>query len=418
MCSPVISSNIIYGTSYYDGSQNDGMVFKVNTDTTGFEVLKDFAGSDGSMPIGGLVISSNTLYGTTQTGGAQHAGTIFKVNMDGSDFKVLKDFSSAMYGDGRFPYASLILSGSTLYGTTSQGGSTGQGTVFRIDTDGNNYTILKSFLGSDGAYPKANLVLSNSVLFGTTAQGGSNSAANGTVFKIDLFDNSFSVLANLGGTNGQLIYSPVTVVGNTVYGTAGQGGDFDYGTIFKVNTDGSGFTVLKSFGNTNGAFPTGGLTAVSNVLYGTAQYGGSAGYGTIFKINSDGNGFEVVRHMSLGDGAYPYGTLTLSSNTLYGTTQIGGSGGVNDGGTVFALTLTDLPMTANQISAQATANGKIQLDYLGSPGTNYILDQTYSLASPVTWLPVSTNAADVNGNLHFTNAITQTNTFWRIRLKL
>lgn len=415
MGSPAVSSNIIYGTTYYDGSQNEGMVFKVHTDGTGFGVLRNFSPNDGGHPVAGVIVSSNMLFGTTQIGGINFGGTIFRVNMDGSDFTLLKSFSSAQYGDGRFPYASLVLSGSSLYGTTSEGGSAGQGTVFKINTDGSGYTVLKSFLGTDGAYPKANVVLSADglSLYGTTAQGGS--AQYGTVFRIGTDGGGFKVLANLGTTNGQLLYSSVALLSNTLYGIAGQGGVSNYGTIFKVGTDGSDFAVLKNFISTDGSFPAGGLTVVSNVLYGAAQYGGTAGYGTLFRINPDGSDFAVIRNMSVSDGIAPYAGLTLVSNVLYGTTQIGGDGGVNDGGTVFALTVGSTPVTTNQISVHWPGNGKIELNYAGSPGTNYILDQTHSLARPISWQPVGTNAADMDGTLHFTNIINSTNTFWRIR---
>ena len=53
----------------------------------------------------------------------------------------------------------LALAGSTLYGATSHGGSSyrstnrGNGVVFKINTDGSGYTVLKNFTGSDGVEP-------------------------------------------------------------------------------------------------------------------------------------------------------------------------------------------------------------------------------------------------------------------------
>jgi uncharacterized repeat protein (TIGR03803 family) len=76
------------------------------------------------------------------------------------------------------------LSGGTLYGTTASGGSSGDGTVFKVNTDGTGYTVLKNFTGSDGSGPAAGLVLSGGTLYGTTANGGDLN--NGTVFRIDL----------------------------------------------------------------------------------------------------------------------------------------------------------------------------------------------------------------------------------------
>src|SRR5438477_12535127 len=46
--------------------------------------------------------------------------------------------------DGSHSHADLILSG-TLYGTAQDGGSSGSGTVFAVNTDGTGFTDLHSF---------------------------------------------------------------------------------------------------------------------------------------------------------------------------------------------------------------------------------------------------------------------------------
>src|SRR5690242_5396455 len=83
--------------------------------------------------------------------------------------------------DGAYPFAGLILSGNTLYGTTSQGGSSGNGTVFAVNSGGTGFTILHSFdagsgfypnvTNGDGAYPYDGLILSGNALYGTTIGG-------------------------------------------------------------------------------------------------------------------------------------------------------------------------------------------------------------------------------------------------------
>src|SRR5205814_9047157 len=102
-----------------------GTVFKINSDGTGFAVLKMFTNSVGGRnPAGGLVLSGSTLYGTTELGGSTGNGTVFKVNTDGSGYAVLKNFGDSV-SDGSAPLASLVLLGSTLYGTTPLGGADG-----------------------------------------------------------------------------------------------------------------------------------------------------------------------------------------------------------------------------------------------------------------------------------------------------
>lgn len=91
-------------------------------------------GSDGVNPAAGLVLSGHTLYGTTYAGGSSHVGMVFAVNTDGTDFTNLYSFTGL--SDGRSPIAGLILSGDTLYGTTTYPDINpipGCGTVFALN---------------------------------------------------------------------------------------------------------------------------------------------------------------------------------------------------------------------------------------------------------------------------------------------
>jgi len=125
----------------------------VNAQT--FTVLKSLgmlSNMTGTCPYSPLVQGPDgTLYGTTSSGEGSLAGTVFKVRPDGSGFSVLKCFSGAAwpaYLDGMFPHSGLVLNGGTLYGTTASGGL-GCGTVFKVNTDGTGYIVLKNFASSD-----------------------------------------------------------------------------------------------------------------------------------------------------------------------------------------------------------------------------------------------------------------------------
>jgi uncharacterized repeat protein (TIGR03803 family) len=73
--------NALYGTAFVGGTNDFGLVFKVQPDGTGFTVLRRFSGSDGAAPAGGLILSGSTLYGTTFWGGNDDEGTVFALNL-------------------------------------------------------------------------------------------------------------------------------------------------------------------------------------------------------------------------------------------------------------------------------------------------------------------------------------------------
>jgi uncharacterized repeat protein (TIGR03803 family) len=331
-----LSGSVLYGTTQYGGTGGAGTVFKVNTDGTGYAVLKNFTNSDGGVPQGGLTLSGGVLYGTTAYGGSAGLGTVFQLNTDGTGYTVLKSFAS----DGRLTYAGLVLSGSVLYGTTLRGGASDYGTVFKVSTDGTGFTVLKSFTGSDGE-TEAALTLSGSALYGTTVSGGSSNL--GTVFMVNTDGTGYAVLHNFTDSpDGSLPYAGLTSSGSVLYGTTAVGGRSGYGTVFKLNTNGTGYAVLKSFAGNDagdGSSPQAALTLSGSVLYGTTVYGGSSGEGTVFKVNTNGTGYAVLHNFiySPADGSLPYAGLTLSGNVLYGTTAAGGRSG---DGTVFKVSTT------------------------------------------------------------------------------
>jgi uncharacterized repeat protein (TIGR03803 family) len=302
--------------------------------------------SDGAFP-SALVLSNNTLYGTAESGGASGAGTVFSLNIDGTGFTNLYNFTAG--SDGAFP-ASLILAGNRLYGTALGGGS-GHGTVFALNTDGTESATLHTFTtpsghrntNSDGSEPYGGVIKAGDTLYGTAENGGASGC--GTVFAVSTDGTSFTTVHdfstndcyNCANTEGASPMAGLVASGSTLYGTATWGGSASNGTVFAVNVDGSGLATLHGFTVLpDGANPTANLVLSGDTLYGTARYGGnSSGSGTVFKINTNGTGFAVLHTFgSPGDAAIPFFGLALSGNTLYATTVAGG--GTNNG-TVFAI---------------------------------------------------------------------------------
>lgn len=108
-----------------------------------------YTNADGTDPVAELVVSGKTLYGAASGGGTNGSGTIFKLNFDGTGFTVLHHFSLGRINssdvftnaDGQQPQGRLFLQNDTLYGTATYGGLYGNGTIFRVDTNGNHFTV-------------------------------------------------------------------------------------------------------------------------------------------------------------------------------------------------------------------------------------------------------------------------------------
>jgi uncharacterized repeat protein (TIGR03803 family) len=439
-----LSANKLYGTTYSGGNNDKGAIFSIGANGGGFSVLYHYSqvlnntNAGGAYPYAGLILSAsnNALYGTAIAGGTNGSGTVFSVNTDGSNFKTVHAFAALdptgiTNVDGAFPSAGLVLSGDTLYGTASSGGTNGNGAIFSVSTNGGNFTLLHSFSGldltagtnKDGAYPYAGLVLSGNTLFGTAFAGGTN--GNGTIFSVSTNGSNFkslhafAALDQLTGTTNvdgaSPYYGSLLLASNTLYGTTSAGGTNGNGTLFSLNTNGSNFKVLHAFtglaANTNadGASPSATLLLSGNTLYGTAQLGGASGNGTVFSVNTNGGGFTVLHAFTKlnlkfitytnADGAYPYAGLVLSGNTLYGTASAGGISGY---GTVFSLPLPTVTIS----NIVRSINGSVTLNFIGFPGSTNQVQMATNLTPPVAWQTLSTNVAGTNGLWQFTDTNT------------
>jgi len=301
------------------------------------QILHSFQTSnDGRQPAAGLTLVGSTLYGTASTGGASGNGTVFSINSDGSNYQTLHSFQST--ADGAVPYAGLTQVGSSLYGTASSGGTFGDGTVFSINPDGSNFQNLHSFQSStDGGSPFAGLTQVGSTLYGTAFTGGAYD--DGTVFSINPDGSNPQTLYSFQGSgDGAEPAAGLTLVGSTLYSTAALGGTFGHGTVFSIHPDGSDLQTLHSFQGIggDGAVPGAGLTLVGSTLYGTTGAGGTFNHGTVFSVNVDGSDFQTLHSFqdAGGDGSTPGAGLTQVGSTLYGTTYYGGTLGF---GTVFSI---------------------------------------------------------------------------------
>ena len=239
-----------------------------------------------------------------------------------------------------------------FYGTTSSGGSGGNGTVFKI-TPAGTLTTLYSFAGSDGANPYAGLVQAiDGNFYGTTYAGGSG--GYGTVFKVTPA-GALTTLHSFAGSDGANPQAGVRQgTDGNFYGTTSLGGTDGYGTIFKITSAGA-LTTLHSFAYGDGAYPYAGLVQETDGrFYGTTSSGGTKGYGTIFKITPAG-ALTTLHSLSGSDGADPRADLVQGSDgNSYGTTY---SAGARAGGVVFRL--TPGPGPSPTVTGVSPANGPV-----------------------------------------------------------
>ena len=313
-----------------------------------FSALSSGTNTDGANPFGGLVVSGGTAYGTTSDGGANGYGTVFKVNLDGSGFTNIYNFTGG--SDGAAPEGPLALSGNTLYGTASSGGSGGYGVVFSFNTESSRLIPIYAFTnGIDGTQPAAGVIVSGAVIYGTT-EGNAAWTNFGSVFQVNTNGKDFIVLhhfESLAGDDGAYPYGPIVLSGKGLYGTTFGGGDSGTGTLFKVQTDSTNFMTVfdflginSTFTNATGAYPEGGVMLSGGTLYGTTRYGGAAGngglgWGTVFAVSTSEAGLAPIYSFNgLNDFGNPWVGLTSSSNMLYGTTPYS-IFALNTGGTGF-----------------------------------------------------------------------------------
>ncbi len=327
----------LYGTTYYGGSSNLGVVYKI--EAGGETVLYSFGGgADGANPYTGVIRdSAGNLYGTTPFGGsAANEGVVYVVDPLGKE-TVLYRFTGG--ADGGNPYGGVVLDDAgNLYGTTTVGGKRGAGVVFKLDPAGQE-TVLHSFgEGADGGVPWGSLVRGPcGDLYGTTKYGGRS--GDGTVYRVGANGHE-TVLHSFGFSDGAIPISGVIrdAAGN-LYGATYQGGSgcrgAGCGVVFKLDPSGIE-TVLYGFAGPKGKHPASGLIRdAQGNLYGTTYYGGTADSGVVFKVDPSGD--ETVLHSFTGGvgGSYTAaGVIRDAAGNLYGTVP---SGGPEDLGVVYKL---------------------------------------------------------------------------------
>ena len=331
------SDGMLYGTTKFGRAgegTSAGTIFRVSQSGSGYTVLHRFEAytssnadlnpknSEGAYPESELTEATDGyLYGVATAGGAHGTGTIFRVSRDGTDFGVLHEFGPdtdtttsglVVTEDGAAPFGQLVQAADgLLYGTTTVGGSSGRGTIFRLNVDGTGFQVLKHFSATtndattglaenaDGAVPLAGLTEGNDgFLYGVTSAGGTT--GQGVLFAISPDGGTYTVLFVFDGTNGQRPVAELLLgTDSRLYGVTSSGGVnssgsiTSAGTVFSIDRAGTGFARMHSFDGSVGAQPSSRLLQFSDTVFvGTLQTSGRCGYGAIFRYSGAGDTVE------------------------------------------------------------------------------------------------------------------------------
>ena len=247
-----------YGVTYGGGANQFGSVFEITPSgvlTTLYSFCSQTNCTDGSRPgVLGLGSSGN-FYGVTASGGANTGGTVFEITPAGKLSTIYSFCSQTNCRDGEQPTALVQAVDGMLYGTTYQGGANSRGTFFKITPNGGLQTLY-SFCAqtscADGSAPNGLMQATDGNFYGTTSDGGL-SGNWGTLFEISSSGtlttlHQFCSQSNCadGGEPAGLMQA----TDGNLYGTTGDGGSWNSGSVYSLSVGLGPFVeTLPGFGS-------------------------------------------------------------------------------------------------------------------------------------------------------------------------
>jgi uncharacterized repeat protein (TIGR03803 family) len=250
MSRPVLGSDgFLYVVNEWAGEFHTGTIFKCKPDGSSYGVVHNFSSLGGINPVGTLLVGlDGRLYGTCFRGGNYNFGVIYSVNLDGTGYTVLHHFNNPT---GVYPRCGLIQSSDgTLFGSARN--------LFSIRPDGTNYKELFHFKDNERKYGE--LTLEAAYLYGALTFGGSNS--NGAIFRMKTNGSDYTILHHFNGMDGSTPASTLLPYAGAFYGTTSAGGAFGFGTVYKLDASSGGFTKIMDLSLKTGAFPMGDLMGI------------------------------------------------------------------------------------------------------------------------------------------------------------
>ncbi|MEL6535353.1 MAG: choice-of-anchor tandem repeat GloVer-containing protein [Bacteroidota bacterium] len=318
------SNDRLWGVTFVGGDFGDGTLYSITPEGTDFQVHYHFdENSDGDNPRGKLVPYNGKLYGLTWKGGANEVGTLYSIDTTGENVQILVEFSEE---SGRSPSnAAMLLVGDTLYGVLPDGGSAGKGAAFSFVPNSTHFELVANFDNAQGSQPYGGLVEANDLLWGTMFSGGP--LGKGLLYSLDLESEAYTIVHQFEGTDGANPWSELFLYEGTLYGHTAKGGDHTAGVIFTLHPTTGEFSVVHHLVDSLAAEPHGAFVLANNEIWATASAGGATSNGAIFSFNPGTNTFTQHYEFDENTGKLPHSRLTLSQNLLWGTAQEGGDHG-------------------------------------------------------------------------------------------
>ncbi len=377
----VESDNFLFGTTVAGGKFDAGTLFRINKDGSNYTKLFDFNGVEtGTGSIGQLTLIGDELYGTLGGGIIQEEnGCIFKIKTNGSGFTILHKFDGT---NGASPNGSLVFHKGCLYGITSGGGKENHGVIFKINPDGTGFTKISENTDFDTGESSFNgiTISEDDVIYGVTA------IDYGGVFKVNTDGSGLRKIFDFYDESGVVGVCKPLLLNDELYITTSDEGKNGFGTIFKIKTDGTGLKVLYNF---EGVYDNpdswsernNSLLYHNRKLYGTATRNGINNHGYLYEINLDGTGFTKLSDFNGEYGSIPYlCDLIIDENEdIFGMTTVGG---LYSGGIIYKYALGE-PNSVQQEIAD-----KPQIQVFPNP-TNGIVQLKFNTElQPDTWITV------------------------------
>lgn len=396
----------LYGTTDAGGTSSMGTVFKITPGGV-YTTIYNFSGLDGQNPDGGLVLGTDgNFYGTTRFGGTSNHGTVFKITPAGV-LTTLHNFSGS---DGSEPRTGVVRGkNGSFYGTTC--GFNPPWTAYSITASGKFKTINNTAgldicglaplrLGDDGN------------LYGTTTAGGPTQ--QGTVFRMSPA-GALKVIFAGDFANGSNLAAPVVQANDgLLYGATEANGSGGFGVLFKLSLKGK-YTKLHEFGLdmiNDGFYPVAGLVAASDgKFYGATTAGSSSGnvpYGNLFSITSSG----TYNLLYAFDGVHGYleqaTPMQHTNGKIYGTTV--GSAPPNKTGGVFYSLDVGAPQFVYLVTRWGSAGDTVEILGQGLTGTSSVKFGTGSASFNVVSDTYMTATVPADGAAGFVTVTTPSGT--------